>query len=78
MERFVLSCMAAALTVCGLCMVIWPAWVALENRDQDDSRPVTAGEIWTMRLVGASVVAGGGYALYAILTGMPGAEFSGV
>jgi hypothetical protein len=70
--------MALALMAAGVCMVIWPAWVALQDRDEGDRRPVTAGEIWTMRLVGAALVAGGGYALYAILWGMPGAEFSGV
>ena len=78
MEQFVFSCVAVALMVLGLGMVIWPDRVALQSRDQDDTHPPTAGEIWMMRLLGVALLAGSGYGLYAILTGMPGAEFIGV
>jgi hypothetical protein len=74
-DRIVFSCVAVALMGLGVSMIDWPTWVALNSRDDDDSRPVTSGEIWTMRAVGVGIILGGGYGLYAILTGMPGAEF---
>jgi hypothetical protein len=55
-------------------MAVWPAWAALKSRDDGDSRPPTAGEIWAMRVIGVLLAAGSWYGLYAILTGMPGAE----
>lgn len=75
MDRIVFSCVAVALMGLGVSMIVWPTWVALNSRDDDDSRPVTSREIWTMRVVGVGIILGGGYGLYAILTGMPGAEF---
>ena len=75
MERIVFGCVAVALTVLGVCMVVWPAWVVLKSRDDDDNRPLTLREIWTMRAIGVGVVLGGGYGLFAILTGMPGSDF---
>ena len=56
-------------------MAARPAWVAMKNRDDGDNRPLTVGEISTMRVAGAFLVAGSCYGLYAMLTGMPGAEF---
>src|SRR5262249_17240710 len=75
MDQYVAGCGVIVLMILGLCMILWPDWIVVKNRDQDDIRPVTDGEIWTMRVLGAVLVAGCGYALYAILTGMPGAEF---
>jgi hypothetical protein len=75
MERFIFSCAAACLMVLGVCLVIWPAWIALLNRDAGETQPPTAGEVWQLRLVGAALTALSGYALYALLTQMPGAEF---
>ncbi len=75
MECIVFGCVAVALIFLGVCMVVWPAWVVLKSRDDDDNRPLTSREIWTMRLVGVGVVLGGGYGLFAILTGMPGSDF---
>jgi hypothetical protein len=78
MDRAVFSCIVVALLVLGVCMVLWTEWAALKSRDDEDRRPPTAREIWALRLLGVGVVAGGAYALYAIVTGMPGADFSGV
>jgi len=74
MERITFSCVALAFIGLGVCMVLWPAWVVLKNSDEDDERPLTSGAIWTTRLVGVGIVLGGGYGLYAILTGMPGSD----
>ena len=74
MERFVFGCVAVAGIGSGLGMAVRPGCAALRSRDDGDSRPPTAGEIWAMRVVGALLVAGCWYGLYAILTGMPGAE----
>lgn len=74
-DRIMFGCLAFALMGLGVCMIAWPVWVALNSRDDDDRRPVTSGEIWVLRVVGVGIVFGGGYGLYAILTGMPGAEF---
>jgi hypothetical protein len=77
MERYLFCLVAVALIDLGICTVIWPAKVILQSRDRGkESRPPTAGEIWTTRIVGLALVAGGGYGLYALLTGLPGAEFS--
>ena len=74
MERIVWGGLTIAGIGAGVCMVVWPAWTALKSRDEDDGRPPNVFEIWFMRVVGVAVVLGSGYALYAILTGMPGAE----
>jgi hypothetical protein len=75
MDRIVFGCVAVALMGLGVCMFIWPAWVVLKSRDEDDKRPLTCGEIWTTRVVGVGTALGSGYGLYAILTGMPGSDF---
>jgi len=75
MERIAFSCVAVALIGLGVSMVVWPAWVVLKSRDEDDNCSLTSGEIWTTRVVGVGIVLGGGYGLYALLTGMPGADF---
>jgi hypothetical protein len=75
MDRFIFECVAVAGIGGGLCMAARPAWVAWKNRDDDDYCPLTISEIWTMRVAGALLVAGTCYGLYALLTGMPGAEF---
>ena len=59
----------------GLYMAVWPAWFSLKNRDQGDTRPPTVGEVWTTRVTGILFVIGCGCGLYAIVTGVPGAEF---
>jgi hypothetical protein len=56
-------------------MAVWPAWVLLKSRDEDDRRQRTGGEIWLTRAAGVGAVVGGGYGLYAIVTGMPGSDF---
>jgi hypothetical protein len=75
MERFLFHFVVVAGIGGGLCMAVWPRWVALKNRDEGDDRPLTVGDIWTMRVAGILLVAGSCYGLYALLTGMPGAEF---
>jgi len=75
MDKFVFECVAVAGIGGGLVMAARPAWAVLHDRDHGDNRPVTAGEVWTMRLAGLFVLAGSCYGLYALLTGMPGAEF---
>jgi hypothetical protein len=74
MERIIFSGVAFALLGLGLCMVVWPSWVVLNSRDSDDHRLPSTGEIWLMRVVGVGTVLGCAYGLYAILTGMPGAD----
>jgi hypothetical protein len=74
MERIVFSCVAVALIGLGICMVLWPAWVMLKSRDEDDNGPLTSRAIRTTRVVGVGIVLGGGYGLYAILTGIPGSD----
>jgi hypothetical protein len=76
MERFVFSCGACAFIGLGFCLLVWPAWIARINRDEGEDHPVTESELWTMRLVGAAMLGLAGYGLYALLTGMPGGEFS--
>jgi hypothetical protein len=75
MDRIVFGCVAVGLMGLGVCMFIWPAWVVLKSRDEDDKRPLTWGEIWTTRVVGVGTALGSGYGLYAIVTGMPGSDF---
>ena len=75
MERFVFHFVAVAGIGGGLWMALWPRWAALANRDDADDRPLTVGEICTMCASGVLLVAGSCYGLYALLTGMPGAEF---
>jgi hypothetical protein len=76
MDKYVFGLVALAFAVLGVCMVIWPAKVVTANRDSgEEARQPTAGEILTMRIVGVALILGGLYGLYAILTGMPGAEF---
>jgi hypothetical protein len=75
MDRLVFGGIAVALLGLGLCMVIWPGWITLNSRDDGDDRPLTIGELWAIRVVGVGMVFGCAYGLYAMLTGMPGAEF---
>jgi len=75
MERFAFGFVAAAFMLLGVAMIIWPDWVISKNRDKDDSRAPTKGEILSTRVLGAVFIAVGAYGLYAILTGIPGAEF---
>jgi hypothetical protein len=76
MDRFVFSVVPLAFLVLGVCMIIWPTHVVLQNRDsEEETRPPTSSEIWRTRLLGIFLVAGGGYGLYALLSGLPGAEF---
>jgi hypothetical protein len=79
MERLVLGVVAVGLIAAGACMIVWPgAMAALETPAVgEDGRPSVTSP-WQMRLGGAFLLAGGAYLLYALLTGMPGAEFSGV
>ncbi len=65
MERFVFSCGACAFIGLGFCLLVWPAWIARINRDEGEDHPVTESELGLA-----------GYGLYALLTGMPGGEFS--
>jgi hypothetical protein len=77
MDRFLFSIVPLAFIVLGVCMVIWPTKVILQNRDKgEETRPPTVSEIWRTRLLGMFLIAGGGYGLYALLSGLPGAEFA--
>lgn len=71
MERFILSCASIALILLGFCMVIWPEWVIITDRDKGDDRPPTSGEVLAMRLLGIILAALAGYFLYALVTRMP-------
>jgi hypothetical protein len=50
MERIVFSCGAVALIGLGVCMVVWPVWVVLKSRDEDDNRALSLGEIFATRV----------------------------
>ena len=77
MGRFLLFSVPLAFLVLGVCMIIWPTKVILQNRDKgEETRPPRGSEIWRTRLLGIFLIAGGGYGLYALLSGLPGAEFS--
>jgi hypothetical protein len=78
MERYIFCVVPAGLTVTGVCMVLWPGAVVAQSRDRDDPTPIPAHQVWLMRGLGPALVAGGAYGLYALLAGLPGAEFNGV
>ena len=75
MDRFIFICGAAVSMLLGFWMFVRPKEVALKNRDNDDERPLTTKEIWTMRIVGVVLLLAGAYALWSLLTRRPGAEF---
>jgi hypothetical protein len=75
-DRYIFGGGAVALMALGAGLVLRPADLIAMNRDANqEKRPPTVGEITRARVVGVLLVAGGGYFLYALLTGMPGAEF---
>jgi hypothetical protein len=75
MERIVFSCGAVALMGLGVCMVVWPVWIVMKSRDEGDNRALSSGQIFATRVAGIALVILGGYILYALLTGMRGADF---
>jgi hypothetical protein len=75
MDRFTFTGAAVAMMLLGTGMVVMPGRVISASRDQGDDRPPTAGEVWRTRLVGVFVASGSAYSLYALVTGMPGADF---
>jgi hypothetical protein len=76
-ERYLFGGASVALITLGVGLVLRPAAVIALNRDAgEERRPPTAGQILRARILGVVLMAGGGYFLYALLTGMPGAEFS--
>ena len=74
MQEIVFGCVAVAPIVFGVVAVVCPEWTVLHSRDDNDQSPPTTREIWFIRIVGVGALLGGVYGLYAILTGMPGAE----
>jgi tRNA A-37 threonylcarbamoyl transferase component Bud32 len=72
MNRIVSGFVGAAAVVTGVCMASWPAWIILKIRDEDDEQPTAPSIVWLIRLGGIGLVIVG--SLYAIFTGMPGAE----
>jgi hypothetical protein len=74
MQVIVVAGVAVATIVFGVCSVVWPAWVVLKSIDEQERRPPTVREIWFIRMVGVGALLGGVYGLYAIHTGMPGAD----
>jgi hypothetical protein len=79
MDQYLFGFGAIVLSVGGVSMVIWPAAVVELDRDADEKSCLpTSAEIWQIRVVGGFLIAAGVFMLYALLTGMPGAEFNGV
>jgi hypothetical protein len=66
--------LAVATVAFGVIAVTCPRWAVLHSREDNDRSPPTAGEIWFIRVVGAGAFLGGVYGLYAMLTGMQGAQ----
>jgi hypothetical protein len=75
MERIAFSCGAVALIGLAVSMVVWPSWVILKSRDEDDNRALSSGQILATRVAGVGLIFLGGYILYAVLTGMRGTDF---
>lgn len=78
MDRFIPCFIGCALIALGAYMLIRPAEVAARNRDNDDTSPASSAEIRRTRVTGALLLAGGAYAIYAVIMRLPGAEFIGV
>jgi hypothetical protein len=74
-DRYIFGLVAVAFILLGICMEFWPDKVVFKNRDEGDTRPPTASEIRRMRVLGLFLIAGGGYGLYCLVMGVPGAEF---
>jgi hypothetical protein len=74
MERFIFGFGAAAMTVLGGLMVIWPRWIIVQSRDADDRRPVSNGEALATRIAGVGVAIVSAYGLYAIIARLPGGD----
>jgi len=76
MEEFIFGGVAVAFILLGAGLLFWPAWFIREDRDQaEKARPPTQLEIWRTRVLGIVLIGAGGYGLYCILAGVPGAEF---
>ena len=78
MDRFIPCYIGFALMILGVCLLIRPAEMAMYSRESDDAAPVSSAEIWRTRVTGALLIAGGAYAIYAVIMRLPGAEFIGV
>jgi hypothetical protein len=79
MERYVFGIALVAMIVGGVCMLIWPAAVVKQNRDEDEKAcPLSGSEIRRMRVVGVLLIAGATSMRYALVSGMAGAELIGV
>ena len=73
MDKFVVTFVSFALFVGGVWMLIWPE--AAERTGVEANRPGQPTALATMRAAGMVFIAGGIYALYAVWSGMRGAEF---
>lgn len=76
MERLPFFCAAVGMIVLGGLMVIRPDWILRMEGGEPDRCPPTAGQTWRMRCLGVTIVGAGVFFLYALVTRMPGAEFS--
>jgi hypothetical protein len=72
----VFSCGEVALIGLAVCMVVWPSWVILKSRDEDDNRALSSGQIFATRVAGFGLVFLGGYILHAPACGHAGDRFS--
>jgi len=75
LEKLVLGSAQVALLGLGAFMLARPDWIALKNRDDGETGPVTESERTRTQVAGVFVIFVAGYILYAIVTNMPGAEF---
>ena len=74
MDKYLWLFVPVAAIVTGVCMIIWPKEVALQNRDdKDDTSPPSRYEIWYTRGAGIFLLAVGAYGLYRMLGGTWGA-----
>ena len=78
MDRFIPCYIGFAMVILGACLLIRPAEMALHSRESKEAAPVSPAEIRRMRVIGALLIAGGAYAMYAAIMRLPGAEFIGV
>jgi hypothetical protein len=61
---------ALMFIVLGTCLAVWPRRFAGPDEDHPD-RPLTAGQVWSVRVGGVVMALGGAALLAVVLAGLP-------